>query len=287
MTIEHIPSGPRPDGAAQDAAPWTHNDGIVKFIEFPARLPSMSRRAFHLYWTRHHSVHVMNVMAFSQYMRKYNTGHVGDDPVPGLPGRYRQDTAFEGAAEVWIDSLDHVGAWLGHPAYAELIQPDETRFIHAEGVEVIVAKEECLHRTGRDLNENGLTKVYLLLTRRAGTAHDEFHAAASACGRALLGDAPAAARLRQLVVSHRIREPWPEGLPLAGIDAVLELWFDGPDALASFFGAAGIDRILRGFEERWVDAGRLRAVIGRMRVVHDEFSFQPSTTQPLAFDWEG
>jgi hypothetical protein len=287
MTIEQIPAGPRPDDPAPDPAPWTNNAGVVKFIEFPARLPSMSRRAFHLYWTRHHSVHVMNVMSFAQFMRKYSTGHVGDAAIPGLPGRYRQDTAFEGAAEVWIDNLDQVGAWLGHPAYAELIQPDETRFIHADGVEVIVAKEERLHRGERDLNENGLIKVYLLYSRRVATGHDAFHAAASDCGRALLGDGATAAALRQLVLSHRIREPWPEGLPLAGIDTVMELWFAGPEELGRFFAAPAVDDTLRAFEERWVDAGRLRAVIARMRVIHDEFSFQPSTTQPLAFAWEG
>jgi hypothetical protein len=29
----------------------------------------------------------------------------------------------------------------------------------------------------------------------------------------------------------------------------------------------------------------IRGIVAKMRVVHDEFSFQPSTTQPMAFSW--
>lgn len=94
--------GPLADYEAREQTPWSGNDGIVKFIEFPVRLPTMSRRAFHVYWMRHHSPHVMNVTPFSQFMRKYSTGHVYPEPVAGLPAHYRQTTPSEGAAEVWI-----------------------------------------------------------------------------------------------------------------------------------------------------------------------------------------
>lgn len=48
----------------------THS-GIVKFFEFPVRIPEISHRAFHLCWQRHHSPKVMNVTGFSQIKGRY------------------------------------------------------------------------------------------------------------------------------------------------------------------------------------------------------------------------
>jgi hypothetical protein len=72
-----IPANPGPwvDPERREAQPWLTHDGIVKFFEFPVRIPTMSHRAFHLYWQRHHSPNVMNVTGFAQFMRKYNSGH--------------------------------------------------------------------------------------------------------------------------------------------------------------------------------------------------------------------
>lgn len=279
--------GSRADYAQIESTPWRNNQGIVKFIEFPARLPTMSRRAFHLYWTRHHSTHVMNITPFSQFMRKYNSGHTYPEPVAGLPTHYRQDIPFDGAAEVWINSLDEVGAWLGHPLYAELIQPDEGRFIRQDGVvEVVVTKEERLHEPDPDLNENGLTKVYVLLRRREDTGHEAFHAAVSEYGQALVRASELRAYLLKLVVSHRICEPWPDGMALADIDAVLELWFRDRADVGRFYGHPACQTIVAAHEAGSVDVGAVRAMVARMRVVHDEFSFQPSTMQPLGWAWE-
>lgn len=156
-------------------------------MEFPVRMAAMSRRAFHLYWQRHHSPNVMNVTAFSQFMRKYNTGHAYPEKISGLPPHYQQTTPFEGASEVWINSLAEVGNWLGHPLYAELIQPDEPRFIRQDGSGgFVVVKEERLYEPNEDMVETGLTKLYLLIKRRADLDRDAFHAAASEYGQLLL-----------------------------------------------------------------------------------------------------
>ena len=275
--------GPWVDYSTPDPVPWTDNRGVVKFIEFPVRIPAMSRRAFHLYWLKHHSPHVMNVTSFSQFMRKYSTGHVYPEPVPGLPPHYRQDTPFEGAAEVWINSLDEVASWLGHPLYAELIGPDEPRFIAQNGsVEVILAREERLYDPEPDLHEQGLTKLYLLLKGRNDLGHDDIHAAISGLARNFLMHDSMRTLLRKLVVSHRLRPPAIEGLAMAEIDAVVELWFGDLDALTRFFADPAYTAIQR-LEARAVDVASIRAVVGRMNVVHDEFSFQPSTTQPMGF----
>jgi EthD domain len=279
--------GPWVDYEAADPTPWASNQGIVKFIEFPVRIPAMSRRAFHLYWMKHHSPNVMNVTPFAQFMRKYTTTHAYPEGVPGLPAHYRQTSHLEGAAEVWINSLDEVGDWLGHPLYAELVQPDEPRFIAQDGsVEVIVAKEERLYEPERDMTETGMAKLFLLVAKRPNLDHDTFHAAASAYGKQILQRPALRSLLRRLVVSHKLREPALEGFVPADIDAVLELWFQSLGDIAAFYAEESFDEPLRRHEEQFFDAARIRAVAGKMLVIHDEFSFQPSTMQPLVFTWD-
>jgi hypothetical protein len=279
--------GPWVDPEAADPTPWANNQGMVKFIEFPVRIPAMSRRAFHLYWMKHHSPHVMNVTPFAQFMRKYATVHVYPESSPGLPVHYLQTSHLEGAAEVWINSLDEVGGWLGHPLYAELVQPDEPRFIAQDGsVEVIIAKEERLYEPERDMTETGMAKVYLLVAKRPGLDHDTFHAAASNYGKQILQRPALRMLLHKLVVSHKLREPALEGFVPADIDAVFELWFRSRRDIATFYAEEAFDESLRRHEEEFFDAARIRAVVGKMLVIHDELSFQPSTTQPLVFSWD-
>ncbi len=277
--------GPWSDPTPAEAKPWTSTGGIVKFVEFPVRLAAMSRRAFHLYWLKHHSPHVMNITVFSQFMRKYNTSHVVPEPVAGLPAHYRQDAPFEGCAEVWLNSLAEIGDWLGQPVYEDLIAPDELRFIDTEGgVEVVVVKEERLFEPDPDLIESRMLKAYLLVRRRAELDYAAFQAAASAHGKRILEQAALRAELRKLVVSHKLSGPVPlEGFVPADIDAVFEFWFDDMQGLKQFFSDPLYGSEILRNESAVFDPATVRMVVTTVHVVHDEFSFQPSTTQPLTF----
>lgn len=262
--------------------------GAVKFMEFPVRLPTLSRREFHLYWQRHHSPHVMNVTPFAQYIRKYMSAHVCPVASATLPAHYALVDAFEGASELWLDSLADVGDWLGHPLYAELIQPDEARFLLQDGSGAfIIAYEERIHAPEPDLVESNLTKLYLLVKRRPGLDREAGQAAISAHARRLAASPSLRARLRRLTVSHKLGGSLPEGFVLADIDAVLELWFDDRAALAAFFQDPDYRTHVALHEAEAVDAGAIRAVVAKLRVIHDEYSFQPTTTQPFPFTWDG
>jgi len=265
--------------------PWMHARGMVKFLEFPVRVPQMSRREFHLYWQRHHSPHVMNTTPFSQFMRKYLTAHAGIDVVAGLPEHVQAAVQFEGAAEVSVDSVEEALQWLSHPLYTELIQPDELRFIDQGGaVEVLMVKEQCLHNPDRDLIENNLTKLYVLGARRAGLDRNSFHRAVSEVGRAIVDQPALSGLLRRFAVSHRLCDPYPDWLPPSRIDAVLEFWFQKPEQVQRFFAEPAYQSRVRPIELDAFDCTSFRAVSGRLHVVHDELSFQPTTMQPLPFD---
>lgn len=285
--MEYANPGPWVNPEITEQEPWATHDGIVKFIEFPVPIAQMSPRAFHLYWQKHHSPNAMNATPFAQFMRKYNSSHkYPDDPLK-LPDRYRQDTRFEGAAEVWINRIAEVGDWLANPLYPQLVQPDEPRFIDQNGTaEIIVAKEERLYEPEVDMVENLLTKVYLLFKRPESSDFDKWHKTASAHGKLILDQTSLRSRLRKLVISHKLSLPLPiEDMEMSPIDAVFELWFDDLDNARTFFADMSESQVALDSETALADGEDIRSLVVKMRVVHDEFSFQPSTTQPMAFSW--
>lgn len=279
--------GPWVDPAHTENEPWKTHAGIVKFFEFPVPIKTMSARSFHIYWQKHHSPNVMNITPFAQFMRKYNSGHRYPDVRLDLPSHYQQNIPFEGAAEVWLNSMDEVRDWLGHPLYAELIQPDEPRFISQDGeVEIVVTKEERLYEPELDLYENLLTKTYLIFRRDSADNFDRFHGAASTFGKMIIEQPTLKSKLKKLVISHRLREPFPiNDLPLSDIDVVLELWFKTLLEAQSFFSDPAYQSVIVAYEKDHLRPAAVLGMTAKMRVVHDEFSFQPSTTQPLPFSW--
>jgi EthD domain len=273
--------GPWVDHEAIVAEPWSSQAGIVKFIEFPVRRPDMSRRAFHLYWQRHHSPHVMNATGFAQFMRKYLTAHVYMRELVDLSDRFPTDPRLEGVGEVWLNSLEDATAWLSHPLYGELIAPDEANFIDASGgVAVLVTKEERLHDDDPDLVETGLTKLYVTARRNPRLGRDEFHRAISEVGRTVVKSSRGL--LRRFVISHRLPDPYPDWLPPSEMDAVFELWFESRETLQRFLSAR---EIFPAGETGLFDASGLMGIVTRLQVVHDEFSFQPTVMQPGVFRW--
>jgi hypothetical protein len=149
----------------------------------------------------------------------------------------------------------------------------------------LVAKEERVYVPDPDLNENDRTKVYLLFQRAERLDAESFHSGLSAVCNRIASDTAARKSLLKLTISHKLAEPNTiEGLPESDIDAIVELWFEDRLQLRKFFQEPVLSYLSQ-WETSTLDAIPARAVVAKMKVVHDEFSFQPSVTQPLPFDW--
>ena len=288
MASDHTGPGAWVDLEPREAAPWRSHAGIVTFVELVVPLPAMDPRDFHLYWQNHHSMHVMNVTPFSQFMRKYTTAHCTPAAQAVLPDHYRQDHPFAGAAQVWLNALAEVPDWLGHPLYRELIAPDEARFIDVAGpVEVVLTKEEVLIAPAPDCPEAQGVKIMLVARKPADRDYEPFHAAASEHGKAMAACSMLRGMLRKLVVSHKVYDPLPAAdFPQADIDAVFELWFDDAASASAFFAHPDYTEIILPAERDLLAPREIVALCTRVQVIHDEFSFQPSLTQPHPLVWE-
>ena len=149
--------------------------------------------------------------------------------------------------------------------------------------EKALAREEKFHSPAADLTENGLTKLYLLLKRLPGTTPEQASGKIRELASRWLAQPSLLQRLRKFMVSHALHENLPEGFPLPSFDVVVELWFDSPDALAECFADEAYLERIAPLEAECFDLYLARALVGRLQVIHDEYSFQPSTTQPFGF----
>jgi hypothetical protein len=284
MTI--VNPGPWVNPEVIESEPWKTQTGPIKFIEFPVRNPAMSRRAFQLYWQKHHSPHVMNLTAFSQFIRKYSSGHIYPEPITGVPEHYAQTTPYEGASELWLDSIGEIGKWFDQPVYEERIHPDEQRFLSQGGeAAFILAKEERLYDPDPDEPESLKTKVYVLVRQQPGQDRDAFHCAVSQHGQLILEQRGLREHLEKLVINHKLCEPHPQGMELSDIGSILELWFKDLATARKFFAREEYLTQILPNEHACFDINTIQVLVTKMRVIHDEYSFQPTTTQPMSFHW--
>ena len=148
---------------------------------------------------------------------------------------------------------------------------------------IFLAKEEVPFDADPDLCESNCIKAFLLLTAPKPNAYHEVHENISNFGRLLATLAESAPKLKRVAISHRLEDPLPLEFDSCDIDGVIELHFENHDGLTEFFASAKYKGIH--------DAGLIgtlsnytrKFIAGQLVAIHDEFSFQPTTTQPLSF----
>ena len=112
---------------------------MVKFVACVRRKEGLSTEEFHDYWRNNHGPLVASVPEFWQYVRRYVQGHTMTEPVPGFPPS--DETAFDGIAELWFDSVEDVGQAFSHPRYLEIIRPDEQKFVDFTASRIFLVKD--------------------------------------------------------------------------------------------------------------------------------------------------
>lgn len=108
---------------------------MVKLFAVLRRRQGMSTEEFVEHWRDHHGPLIASEPTLARHLVRYEQ-HVRHRPdaLSGTPD-------VDGVAVQWFASIDDFAAFLGEPAYAELVAPDEVRFLDMDRVEFVITEE--------------------------------------------------------------------------------------------------------------------------------------------------
>jgi uncharacterized protein (TIGR02118 family) len=108
---------------------------MVKMFAVLRRNPELTREEFVTHWRDHHGPMIRNeptlarhIVRYEQHVRLHNGSLSGNKDIDGV-------------AVQWFDSIDGFGGFMSEPKYAELIAPDEQRFLDMDALEFIITEE--------------------------------------------------------------------------------------------------------------------------------------------------
>jgi len=108
---------------------------MVKLFAVLRRREGMSPEEFVDHWRNRHGPLIAGEPTLARHIVRYEQ-HVRHRPdvLCGTEG-------VDGVAVQWFGSLDDFVAFLSEPAYADLIAPDESRFLDMSRVEYVITEE--------------------------------------------------------------------------------------------------------------------------------------------------
>lgn len=103
---------------------------LLKRISFIKRKAGMSREAFSRYWKDVHGPLAGKLPGLRRYVQCH--------AVPAADG---SETTYDGAAELWFDSLADLHYALASPEYRDAAQPDAANFVDPDSVVTLLTEE--------------------------------------------------------------------------------------------------------------------------------------------------
>ena len=108
---------------------------MVKLFAVLKRKDGMSREEFVDHWLNRHAPLIAGTPSLAQHIVRYEQ-HVRHRP-DALSG----NEGYDGVTVQWFEDMDHFVGFMSEPEYAELIHPDEQRFLDMDGLVFIVTEE--------------------------------------------------------------------------------------------------------------------------------------------------
>jgi uncharacterized protein (TIGR02118 family) len=109
---------------------------MIKLIVVVKRNVAMAPTQFQDYWRNQHAQKVRSIPACAMYIRRYVQSHTLDaEYATGVP-------AYDGAAEIWFDSVQDKDAFFSDPDYLAIVAPDERVFADMEQTHFLLCREE-------------------------------------------------------------------------------------------------------------------------------------------------
>lgn len=103
---------------------------LLKRISFIKRKPGMTREAFSRYWKDVHGPLAVKLPGLRRYVQCH-----------ALPAEDGRETTYDGAVELWFDSLADLHYALASPEYRDAAQPDAANFVDPDNVMTLLTDE--------------------------------------------------------------------------------------------------------------------------------------------------
>jgi uncharacterized protein (TIGR02118 family) len=120
---------------------------MVKLVFVIRRREELSPEEFHRYWLEEHGPLARRLLESLGVRRYVQTHTTGGELNAALAGARGTAAAFDGLAEIWWDSLDHLLAAAGSEEGQranETLAEDEARFIDLERSSLFVTEEHTI-----------------------------------------------------------------------------------------------------------------------------------------------
>jgi uncharacterized protein (TIGR02118 family) len=234
---------------------------VIKLFVFLKRQPELTHDEFSTYWEETYAPLVTSVPEFAGKVRCYVQNHaLLDAAVPGLAL-----SDFDGAAELWFDSLDDLTAVLEAPGYRELILPGAEQFTDPSGAIRVVAEEAVQFDRGF-----GKVKFMGLSRRHPSMTHDEWIRYWVEVHGPMAHGIPEFTRYYGKYV-HNYALPTgldPPGAPQE-FDGIVEEWVESVADMAQCLREPGYLEVVGPDELKFVDFARSHMLLTEERVIFD------------------
>jgi uncharacterized protein (TIGR02118 family) len=115
---------------------------MVKLVAFLKRREGMTREAFYEHWEGTHGPLIRSTPELARHIVRYEQHR--RVPEPSWAGT----RGYDGITIQWLESVDAFTAFCAEPKYAELIEPDEERFLDRDSLVWMITEEPIVTMDG-------------------------------------------------------------------------------------------------------------------------------------------
>jgi hypothetical protein len=115
---------------------------MVKLVAFLRRREGMTREEFYAHWEGTHGPLIRSTPELAHHIVRYEQHR--RVPEPSWAGT----EGYDGITIQWLESIDAFTAFCAEPAYAELILPDEERFLDRDSLVWMITDEPTVTMDG-------------------------------------------------------------------------------------------------------------------------------------------
>lgn len=189
---------------------------MIKCFALLPKKPGISDEQFHSHWRGVHAQLALRIPSLRRYVQSHR--------LPGLTASF-PESRFDGAAEVWYDSLEAALAMRESPEYLEGAYKDEPNFIDQPGLRWLATREHVVVAGAPMAKDARCIKGLFLVKRKPGMSVAEFQDYWRNIHAPLVPRTP---HLLRYVQCHVLPETYESDTPPA-FDGVAELWW--PDVV--------------------------------------------------------